>query len=240
MHVDSLSIAHRFRGPPRSGNGGYVCGRIADRLPGTVSVRLKAPPPLDTPLRLESADDAARLLDAGDALIGEARSATLDLRPPAPPTYDEAVAASSGFLGFREHPFPRCFVCGPDRETGDGLRILPGAIGSDGVVAAPWLPDASLAGADGTVQREFLWAALDCTSGFSQLPLPEGLSMVLGELCATIDGTLRPGERCVVIGWPLAHEGRKRTAGSAVYGGDGRLVAHARAVWIEVPLADWR
>lgn len=239
MHVDILTIAHRFCGPPRSGNGGYACGRIADRLPGTVSVRLKAPPPLDAPLRLETGEGTARLLD-GDALIGEARSATLAQTPPAAPTFDQAETASRGFLGFRQHPFPRCFVCGPDRATGDGLRILPGAF-ADGVVAAPWVPDASLADAAGSdVRREFLWAALDCTSGFSLLPLPEGLSMVLGEFCVSIDGAVRPGERCVVTGWPLGQDGRKRTAGSAVHGEDGRLIAHARAVWIEVPLADWR
>jgi hypothetical protein len=42
-----------------------------------------------------------------------------------------------------------------------------------------------------------------------------------------------------VTGWSLAVEGRKRLAGSAVHAQDGRLVALARAVWIEVPLNDW-
>ncbi|AMM23616.1 hypothetical protein [Variovorax sp. PAMC 28711] len=238
MHIDSLTVSHRFQGPPRSGNGGYVCGRIADRLPGTVSVRLRAPPPLDTPLRLESGCDSAQLFD-GATLIGEAHGSALTMQPPAAPSYEEVEAASHRFLGARQHPFPHCFVCGPARAAGDGLRILPGAIG-DGVVGAPWLPDASLADADGVVRREFLWAALDCTSGFSVLPLPEGLSMVLGEFCVSIEGSASPGERCVVTGWPLCHEGRKRSAGSAVYGGNGRLIAQARAVWIEVPLADWR
>lgn len=238
MHIDSLTISPRFQGPPRSGNGGYVCGRIADRLQGTVSVRLKAPPPLDTPLRLESDDTSARLFE-GATLIGQAHSATLALQPPAAPSYEEAQVASRAVLGAREHPFPHCFVCGPARTAGDGLCILPGPI-ANGVVGAPWLPDASLADAEGLVQREFLWAALDCTSGFSVLPLPEGVSMVLGEFCVTIEGSVRPGERCVVTGWPLGHEGRKRTAGSAVHGDDGRLIARAQAVWVEVPLADWR
>ena len=62
MHVELFEISERFRGPPRSGNGGYVCGRMARHLQGTVSVRLKAPPPLNTELRLESGDTEARLL----------------------------------------------------------------------------------------------------------------------------------------------------------------------------------
>jgi hypothetical protein len=48
-----------------------------------------------------------------------------------------------------------------------------------------------------------------------------------------------PGEPCVVLGWPLGVDGRKHLAGSAVYAPGGRLVAIARAVWIEVPLSTW-
>ena len=44
------------------------------------------------------------------------------------------------------------------------------------------------------------------------LPLPEGVAIVLGELCAAIVAGLAPGEPCVVIGWPLGVEGRKRLA----------------------------
>ena len=61
MHVEQFEIEHRFRGPPRSGNGGYTCGRLAGHLQGTVAVRLKAPPPLNAELRLESTEDEARL-----------------------------------------------------------------------------------------------------------------------------------------------------------------------------------
>ena len=106
-------------------------------------------------------------------------------------------------------------------------------------IAAPWKPDASLADEFGNVKSEFLWSALDCTGGFAVLPLPDGLAIVLGELCTSIAGEVACGEHCVVVGWPLAVEGRKRLAGSAVYARSGRLVAKARAVWIEVPLNTW-
>ncbi len=46
----TLTIAKRFHGPPASGNGGYVCGRLARFIPGPAVVRLKAPPPLERPL----------------------------------------------------------------------------------------------------------------------------------------------------------------------------------------------
>jgi hypothetical protein len=103
------------------------------------------------------------------------------------------------------------------------------------MVAAPWVPDESLADRSGNVSAEFLWAALDCTSGFAVLPVSEGMAIVLGELCARIEGVVAPNEKCVVIGWPLQVDGRKRLAGSAVFSGLGRPMAVGSATWIEVP-----
>ena len=238
MKTEDLEISSRFCGPPHSGNGGYVCGRLAKGLPGTVAVRLKAPPPLNTALRREWSDDAARLFH-GATLVGEARAAELHLAPPACATLGQAEAAVASYAGFRTHPFPRCFVCGPERTTGDGLRIFPGVVGAAGLLAAPWVPDASLADASGRVAPEFVWAALDCPSGFAVFPLPEGTAIVLGELCASVTGELAVGQPAVVSSWPIAHEGRRRTAGTAIHTEDGTQVAVARAVWIEVPASGW-
>jgi hypothetical protein len=238
MPVEHLQIAERFRGPPRSGNGGYTCGRIARHLQGTVAVRLRLPPPIKTDLRIESAADEARLFH-GAALVGEGKHAQLDLLAPAGPSFAEAEQASRAYSGFTTHNFPGCFVCGPAREPADGLRIFPGQVTGTDVLAAPWIPDASLADDSRHVSPEFLWSALDCTGAFAVLPSKPDVAIVLGELCAAISGEITPGERCVVAGWPLTVAGRKRLAGSAVYGEDGRLVALARAVWIEVPLSDW-
>ena len=69
--------------------------------------------------------------------------------------------------------------------------------------------------------------------------MPEGMAIVLGELTAALEGSLRVGERAIVLGWPIVAEGRKRLSGTAIYGADGRLVAKARAVWLEVPLSSW-
>lgn len=238
MQLERFQIAERFRGPPRSGNGGYVCGRIAKHLNGTVAARLKAPPPLGTELRLESSPKQARLFH-GEVLIGEAKVAQIKMQAPAPPSYEQAQRASPSFLGFRTHSFPGCFVCGPERKPMDGLCIFPGQVSGTATIAAPWTPDSSLADESGTVKAEFLWSALDCTGGFAVLPLPEGMALVLGELCTSIVGTVPAGEPCVVIGWPLGTEGRKRFAGSAVYNEKSQLIAQARAVWFEVPLSTW-
>lgn len=238
MHVERFEIGERFRGPPRSGNGGYVCGRVAARLPGPVAVRLKAPPPLQTALRLESGPTDARLYD-GTTLIAEARCGALDPGAPPAPSRAAAEQASRSYAGFHDHAFPGCFVCGPAREPGDGLRIFPGNAGAQGLLAAPWTPDMTLADAAGRVRPEFLWSALDCPGGFAVLPPVRGVAVVLGELWAAIEGDVVAGEACVVTAWPLGVDGRKHVAGSAVFGEDGRRVARARAIWIAVPLATW-
>lgn len=238
MQVDLITIAQRFCGPPKSGNGGYTCGLMAAHLPGIVKARLKAPPPLNTPLRLETIDTQARLYE-GSTLIGEAQCSSLDLEPPDIPQFNEAQKASQSYVGFVSHAFPGCFVCGPDRLPGDGLRIFPGQVGATSILAAPWVPDSSLLDSAGQVKPEFLWSALDCTGAFAVLPEPGPTVIVLGELCAYTPSTVRAGEQCVVISWSLGADGRKRLAGSAIAGPDGRLIAIARAVWIEVSAKAW-
>lgn len=54
-----------------------------------------------------------------------------------------------------------------------------------------------------------------------------------GYVCGRIAKLL--GEQCVVLGWRIGIEGRKRYAGSAVFNGAGQPVAWSRATWIEVP-----
>lgn len=226
--MSEIVISSRFCGPPKSGNGGYVCGRVAAAIDGAASVRLMAPPPLETKLRIEKSNGVAKLLH-GSSVIAEAKASAVDLAPPRVPSYAQAESAAGSYLGFARHPFPRCFVCGPERRAGDGLRIFPGPLQADGLVAAPWIPDRT------TVGPEFLWAALDCTSGFAVLPIPEGRAIVLGELSARIDGDVVPDGKYVVVGWPLRIDGRKRFSAAAVLREPGELLAVGRATWIEVP-----
>ena len=49
--MPSITIDKRFRGPPNSGNGGYVCGLLAGHIDGrSAEIALRAPPPLARPL----------------------------------------------------------------------------------------------------------------------------------------------------------------------------------------------
>jgi hypothetical protein len=219
--METLTIDGRFNGPEGSGNGGYTCGLIAGLLGRTAEVTLRKPPPLDRPLDLEREGDRLLVRD-GDALVAEAEPAKVELDAPAPPSYGEAEQASARYPGFEEHAFPTCFVCGPAREPGDGLRIFAGPMG-DGRVASPWTP--------AEVAPELVWAALDCPGAIA-VGYPERGETLLGRFAAEIEELPRIGESCVVVGWPLGEEGRKLYAGTALFGEDGRQLASARATWI--------
>ncbi|HWL49774.1 MAG TPA: hypothetical protein VNT92_07840 [Acidimicrobiia bacterium] len=224
-----IVIDPRFRGPPNSANGGYACGVIGEGIDGIATATLRRPPPLDVPLSLVGDSEHVRLMN-GDDLVGEAVPDTLDIVVPNGWNFDTAVAASKGYAGFADHPFPTCFVCGPDRTPGDGLRIFPGRLEGSAVVAAPWAPDESLA-AGGLVERRHVWAALDCPSYFGLDDAPMAL---LGRLTARIDRLPEIGERLVAIGWPMGVEGRKHFAGSALLDADGDDIAAAQSTWIEL------
>jgi hypothetical protein len=220
--ADRIVIARHFRGPTESGNGGYTCGLVAQFLDGPAEVTLRVPPPLDRPLRVEQ-DGGVRVFDE-ETLVAEARPATLDLDPPDPPAFEEASRAALPD-GDQDSPFPECFVCGPHREPGDGLRIFAGPL-EHRVVAAPWVPIEPYTG------PEFVWAALDCPGAYA-CGFGERGVLVLGRLAAHVEALPRAGERCVVAAWPLGEEGRKAFAASALYGDGGRLLGAARATWIQ-------
>src|SRR5580692_6394852 len=70
--TQTLLIAPRFCGPPGSGNGGYVCGRIAAYLCGPAQVTLRRPAPLATPLAVERDGGGSVRIHHGGILIAEA------------------------------------------------------------------------------------------------------------------------------------------------------------------------
>jgi len=229
MHT--LSVATRFRGPPESANGGYFAGLVATLAARTVNVRLLKPPPLNVGLAVSMLEDGGLRVLRGEQAIGEAHPAVLTLVAPPAPDYLEAVEASRRYAGFRHHPFPGCFVCGTQRARGDGLRIFAGPLAERGMVAAPWVPDASLDAGDGKVRAEFMSAALDCPGYFAVAP--DERMMLLAEFSAHVDRRVHIGESCTLIGWRLGGEDRKREAGTAVFDGKGELCGRARALWIE-------
>jgi hypothetical protein len=220
--MNRVVVATRFRGPATSGNGGFTAGLLAEAsgLAGAVQVTLRTPPPLERPLRVH---DGA-LLD-GDSVVAQAETGTVtavaqevDLAT--------ARAAEQAYAGLVSHPFPECFVCGPAREPGDGMRLFPGPVGN-GRTACVWTPGPE-------VGLPFVWAALDCPGAWTSDVL--GRPMVLGRMTADVEAGVVPGTSYVVTGTHLVTEGRKTRTATALWDADGEVVARSEQVWIAVDL----
>ena len=230
----TVVIDERFCGPPGSANGGYACAMAAQWLDGPAEVTLRSPPPLGAPLRIERPDGRVALFD-GDVLVAEGRPATVDVEPPAATSADEARRASERYPWRDRHPYPTCFVCGPRREAGDGMRIFPGPVDDGSLYAATWTPEASLAGGDGKVRDEFVWGSLDCPGGIVTDLFGEVGRILLGRLTADLRRPVIAEREHVLQAWPIAREGRKLHTATALRTAGGELCAVARAVWIELP-----
>ena len=231
-----MHIPARFNGPPGSGNGGWCAGVFAvaaGAAPGGAArqVTLRLPPPLEAELEVRTdpgygGAGPALLASvyAGSDLIAEIAEAAEAGPGVDPVPWETAVAAARDYPGLTDHPFPTCFVCGPERAEGDGLRIFPGPL-PDGRTAAPWT-------VPGEVSVPLLWAALDCPGGWTAIK--RGQAYVLGRITAAVEELPEPGARCVVTGAVSELAGRKALVDSAIHGSDGRRLAVARAVWIRI------
>ena len=81
---------------------------------------------------------------------------------------------------FEDPYFPDCFVCGTNREPGDGLRSSPAQSSTGHVGGAmdtgPTRPAAERwsgeSGSGSAVRPGVVWAALDCPSGIAAGEVP--------------------------------------------------------------------
>lgn len=236
MTDERLIVNERFCGPPGTGNGGYVAGLLARPLGARVEVMLRRPTPIGAPLSMRPCGDGWQIESEDESVpLAQGRSVASwcisRLAPIPAPDFEQATRARRILPA---HPFPRCFVCGPDRDEGDGLRIFAGPLvrGRYDVVAAPWIADASLCPDGEFVDTPFLWSALDCPGAMVAMedqPRP----ILLARMTAELPGRVRRGERCVVVGWRIARDGRKHTTGTALYGADGTLRGASEQLWIE-------
>ena len=243
--MQSITIERRFSGPPNSANGGYVCGLLAKSMDGGAEITLRAPPPLDTPLHLlAGVDGSIQLLGAG-TLLATGRAVSIEVPEVPAVDFDDAEQATRLTpYDQHNHTLPTCFVCGPGRARGDGLRIHAGPApryehAKVGVFAASWIPQSSLAADDGRIAQEFVWAALDCPTGYAcvgarHLGMNGDEAILLGRMGARVDDRPLSGERCVVVAWPTGREGRKLFACGALLGSGGRPLAVARTTWLLV------
>ena len=218
---DQVTIPGRFNGPPGTANGGYACGLLAAAIGPSASVRLLHPPPLDVPLERRRDDDGVLRLYAGETPIAEGRAGSPAVEVPAPPSVADAARAAERYAGHEAAPVP------------DVLRLRPGPPGrpahlprdrSDTTACSP------ACGAQAPQTARFVWAALDCPSGFACMP--PGTRTVLASMTASLEAPIEPERDYIVTAWPIASEGRKHRAGSAIHDADGRRIAFAEALWI--------
>ena len=238
--MSEIVIGRRFCGPPNSGNGGYVCGVLAAGIEGPATAVLRAPVPLDTGLELKVEEDGrVAMTGPGEALIGEGKPSDGAALPdvPEPVSLEAARAAGQRNIGLSQRVHPICFTCGPERAEGDGLRVFAGQVeGREaGVVADAWTPHAAFADADGRMPVEVIWAALDCPGFFAWVEKEGRHGALLGTMTGEVLRRPKAGEPCVILAWPIAREGRKETAGVALFSADGELMARAYQVWIVMP-----
>lgn len=205
-------------------------------LPGACECTLRKPIPLERDLKTETFENHARMLDDAEIII-EAVRTEIDSSRQARVTFEDAERAAAQSPAFGNHPFPTCFTCGPQRSEGDGLRIFPGRVaqsdGENSVFASPWTPDSSLTSGGVVVRPEFVWAAMDCPTGFAA-GFPWRGTLVTGRLAVEQVAPVYPLRQYVVVSWPAGEDGRKFHAGAALYGPDGEVCARARATWIKI------
>jgi hypothetical protein len=239
-----VAIEKRFCGPPKSANGGYVCGLLAAYIEGNAEITLLAPPPLGEPLSIVAVEHGIELRKQ-EKTLARGRGASIDLPEIPTASFREAHdAIRRSPYDASQHPLPTCFVCGPQRMAGDGLRIIPSPLPScpdhkPGTVAAPWIPHTNLASEDGAVASEFIWAALDCPTGFAaagarHLGMTGDEAILLGRMSARIERRPHPGDRCIIVAWPTGRDGRKLFANSALLSSQEKVLAVAQATWLVV------
>ncbi len=270
--MTELLVPGRFNGPAASANGGWTAGALAglvhdgDHAAGwpAVTVTLRRPPPLDTPVPVS---DGVAADDAGVVATAEVVDTALDAVDAVPEA--DADAARASYAGLTTHPFPTCFACGPDRADGDGLRIFPGRVADDSEgrvrVASTWTPHESHAEdwwflrsevsrrAQSALLNPHLSERLEghayvddhrrasLAVTWAALDCVGGWAgdlverpMVLGRMTARVDTLPVVGEPHVVVGGARGGEGRKTFTAATLYDPDGRVVAVAEHLWIAV------
>jgi len=244
--VATVTIPSRFNGPPASGQGGYSSAVVAAPLDGPAAVSLRRPVPVDEALELRVERDAderagdnaerpvARAFDTAGELVAEAVQA-----PPLTPwdaphvPLEAAHRARKRFAAPPDGFFDQCFVCGHSRA--DGFHVQAGPVDGTDLVASPFTAPAWTAGEDGAVRPEFVWAALDCP-GYFALHHADLTRAFLVRMQSEVIAPLRAGVEYVVLARPLAREGRKGSAATAILDPAGEVLAQSEQLLV-VPRA---
>lgn len=233
MSTAQITIPKRYNGPLESGNGGYCAGVFAALTDEPVAVNLRRPIPLEVPLDLVEVGGGEIHVKDGDELIAEVQPAPPPaLRVPEPVDLERARAARRSYRGAEEGVFSQCFVCGRARD--DSLGVFPGPVEGRNLVASPWAPADWPTGEDGSAPPELVWSVLDCPTVFAAFLGSDADPIAfLVRFNVELRAPVSAGEEHIVIGWPIARDGRKHRAGSAVISAAGEVLAVADALMIE-------
>lgn len=242
--IPQILIAKRFNGPPDSGNGGFVSGKIAEQIGSPCEVTLRKPPPLDTAMDLTRIGEIYQMTHEG-VLIATAELTDPPMCDLAPVNLATARAAAE--LGYalrcQSDVFTTCFVCGQDRAENDGLRLFAGMPpdqnidGSLQPVAVAWTPFAGLASDGVNVDEAHIWAAMDCPSAaaINNMGAPrEPLHCLLGRFRNAVIRAPRVGEDCVITAQMTGRDGRKIYCDVALFSAMGEMMAQGKTTWIEL------
>ncbi len=226
---ESLVVDGRFCGIVGRGQGGYLAGLVAGMLAEPVQIDFRNAIPLDVALDVEQRNDVIQVKH-DEKVIVERRPGASPERTPEAVDFKTALAGrSTGEAGARE-VVSDCFSCGTRPDT---LRVHAGPIG-DGRYATPYTPQAWTS-PNGVVEPPFVWAPLDCASGWGVTWEPPHPIAVTATLTTEILEAVEPGRDYVVVAeteemWRT----RRRMAWAAMYTTTGDLVARAESLWISL------
>ncbi|MFI9508454.1 PaaI family thioesterase [Nocardia sp. NPDC052566] len=236
IQVSEISIPDYVHGFPDVAFGGYVAGLLAKRSGAPrVRVDFRAKVPVGEPIVLASPRSGAHTLTGADGtLLAEASPAVLRIDPPPVPSWADAHDAAAAQLPSGSRRVTDCYGCGTACAPGRGLLLHPCAAADRELTVAAWSPHPALAGADGQLPPEVVWAALDCPGGWAAITWQ---GMRPGSVTAALTATqLRPvlaGAQYISYAWPIHREGRKFTVGVGLATASGELCALAEALWIQ-------
>lgn len=228
--MGTVVIDRRFNGIPEIALGGYVGGLLARGRRKAEATFLR-PVQLAKEYRMFAGTDGTIVLKDEDKVLVVTREATLDIESRESVEFEACQRAAEGYIGHKWHPFPTCFVCGPSRSEGDGLRIFPGVVAGRDLVAAPWTPAESLKDPDGIVESQFVWSALDCPTIWAFLLCGDQDSKdmaVTAKLAVELISPVQVKQQHIVLGWMESETDQMRVAGGAIYSEDGQLRAVAK------------
>ena len=172
-----FTIDARFNGPPTSANGGYISGRLAQYVDApAVRVRLRQPPPLQTPMTVRRSPDGGVHLLRSEQLVAEAAPAGVPQQhlDPVPPAVAEQVSAGAGIP---QPPASHLFCVRAGASTGDGCARW-----------AARYPEADTVASVDAARRSRRVATGGLRSTVREAVAITGRPMLLGQMTAAVRG----------------------------------------------------